>query len=87
MASVAPTLQEEGVKTFQRIASVESLENRLEADNEMRVYEHNGELAGYIELKESRHIAMLFVSPSFQKRGVGKLLVSHLLSCALVSTK
>lgn len=82
MGSVAPTLQEEGIKTFQSIASLESLESRMEADYEMLVYENNGEVVGYIELKEGRHIAMLFVSPSFQKRGVGKSLISKILPYA-----
>jgi ribosomal protein S18 acetylase RimI-like enzyme len=79
METVAPTLQEDGIKTFQSIASLEGLESRMEADNEMLVYESNGEVVGYVELKEGRHIAMLFVSPSFQKRGVGKSLISKIL--------
>lgn len=79
MQSVAPTLREEGINTFQSIASLEALENRMEADNVMLVYEHSGEVVGFIELKEGRHIAMLFVSPSCQKRGVGKSLISAML--------
>ena len=82
MGSVAPTLKEEGIKKFQNVASLEGLESRMEADNEMVVYENEGEVVGYIELKEGRHIAMLFVSPSFQKRGVGKLLISKILPYA-----
>lgn len=82
MESVAPTLQEEGIKTFQNIASLEGLQNRMEADNDMLVYENRGEVVGYIELKEGRHIAMLFVSPRFQKRGVGKSLISKILPYA-----
>jgi len=79
MASVAPTLQEEGIKTFHSIASVNGLESRMDTDNEMFVYEENGEPIGFLELKEGRHIAMLFVSPSAQKQGVGKSLVSAML--------
>ncbi|MCP4261243.1 MAG: GNAT family N-acetyltransferase [Planctomycetes bacterium] len=82
MGSVAPTLKEEGIKTFQAIASLASLEGRMEAENEMIVYESDGEVVGYIELKEGRHIAMLFVSPSFQKKGVGKSLISTILPYA-----
>ena len=82
MGSVAPTLKEEGIKTFQAIASLASLEGRMEAENEMIVYESDGEVVGYIELKEGRHIAMLFVSPSFQKKGVGKSLISKILPYA-----
>ena len=82
MGSVAPTLKEEGIKTFQNVASLEGLESRMEAGNEMIVYENNGEVVGYIEFKEGRHITMLFVSPNFQKRGIGKLLISEILPYA-----
>ena len=82
MASVAPTLQEEGIKTFHSIASVNGLESRMDTDNEMFVYEENGEPIGFLELKEGRHIAMLFVSPSAQKKGVGKSLVSAMFPYA-----
>lgn len=82
MESVAPTLLEEGIKKFQDIASLEGLKSRMEADNEMLVYENSGEIVGFIELKEGRHIAMLFVSPNFQKRGVGKSLISEIFPYA-----
>ena len=78
MGSVAPTLQEKGIKTFQSIASIEGLESRMEAGNEMLIYEEGGEVVGFIELKEGRHITMLFVSPSFQRKGVGKSLISEI---------
>jgi len=79
MQSVAPTLQAEGIKTFQSIASVDALESRMDADNVMLLDEHDGDVVGFIELKKGRHIAMLFVSPGCQKRGVGKSLISAML--------
>mgnify|MGYP000134049536 FL=1 len=79
MEAVAPTLEKNGVQTFQRIASIDGLESRMGADNEMLVYENNGEVIGFLELKEGRHIAMLFVSPSSQKKGVGKALISAII--------
>jgi len=75
MYSVAPTLEKEGVNTFKSIVSVSALNSRMEQDNEMIVYENNHEVVGFLELKEGRHIAMLFVSPKFQKKGVGKSLI------------
>jgi len=80
MGTVAPTLQEDGIKTFHGIASIASLESRMGADNEMLVYEDNDKVIGFIELKEDRHIAMLFVSPRHQRKGVGKSLISEILS-------
>jgi len=82
MDSVAPTLEKEGIQTFQGIASIEGLESRMSADNEMLVYEENGEVIGFLELKEGRHIAMLFVSATAQRKGVGKSLISAMFSYA-----
>ena len=79
MESVAPTLLEEGIKTFQNIASTKAIESRMAADNEMLVYEDNGNVIGFLELKEGRHIAMLFVSPGAQRNGVGKSLFAAML--------
>lgn len=76
MGSVAPSLSNEGIETFQSIASVNSFSNRMEKDNAILVYEEKGKVKGVIELKEGRHVAMLFVAPDFQKRGVGRALVS-----------
>jgi len=75
MLSIAPTLEEEGVNTFQSIVSVNALNSRIEQGNLMIVYENNNEIVGVLELKEARHIAMLFVSPKFQNRGVGRSLM------------
>lgn len=82
MTSVAPSLQEDGIRTFQSVASMRSLANRMEEDNKMFVCEDNTRVIGYLELKEGRHITMLFVSPSSQKKGVGKLLISAMLPYA-----
>ena len=76
MDSVAPSLSNEGFETFQGIASVDGFSNRMKEDNTILVYEENGKVKGVIELKEGRHVAMLFVVPDFQERGVGRALVS-----------
>jgi GNAT superfamily N-acetyltransferase len=76
MDSVAPNLSIEGVETFQGIASVDGFSNRMKEDNTILVYEENGKVKGVIELKEGRHVAMLFVAPDFQERGVGRALIS-----------
>ena len=84
MHSVAPTLSDEGVDTFRGIASADSFSNRMKNDNTILVYEEGGEIKGVIELKEGRHVAMLFVDPDFQKRGVGTELVSAVMPYARV---
>lgn len=84
--SVAGTLSEEGISTFSKIASSASFLNRMKEDNVILVAERHGRIEGVIELKEGRHIAMLFVEPENQKKGVGKKLLSAALSYARVET-
>lgn len=79
MDSVAPGLSNEGVETFQSIASVGGFSKRMKEDNTILVYEENGKVKGVIELKEGRHVAMLFVIPDSQERGVGRALVSAII--------
>ena len=84
--SVAGTLSLEGVSTFSEIASSDSILKRMNEDNLIFVAECNGRIKGVIELKEGRHIAMLFVEPEYQKKGVGRKLLSSALSYARVDT-
>ena len=86
MNSVAPSLSNEGVDTFQSIASVGGFSNRMKEDNIILVYEENGIVNGVIELKEGRHVAMLFVVPDFQKKGIGRALVSAVMTYTRVET-
>jgi len=48
----------------------------------MFVFEEAGRVLGLIELKESRHISMLFVDPNVQGRGIGRQLVEAALAQA-----
>lgn len=84
--AVAPSLSHEGVETFKSIASVDSFLDRMSKDNTILVYEKNGSVIGVVELKEGRHVAMLFVAPDCQKRGVGRELFSAILPFARVET-
>ena len=86
MGSVAPSLSNEGVETFQSIASENGFSNRMKEDNTILVYEENEKVKGVVELKEGRHVAMLFIAPDFQQRGVGRALVSAITAYARVET-
>lgn len=76
--AVAPSLSAQGVATFLQIASVDSFRDRMGGDNEILLLEGAGAdgLKGVVELKQGRHLAMLFVSPAHQKQGVGRALVA-----------
>lgn len=78
--SVASSLSDEGIATFTAIASPDAFAERMKADNRMLVAEgKNSAILGVIELKEGRHIAMLFVTPSQQKGGIGRKLLTAVL--------
>lgn len=80
--SVTNSLAEEGVATFAKIAASDAFLKRMYEDNEMFIAELDGKIAGVIELKQGRHIAMLFVLPEKQNRGIGRKLFASALSHA-----
>ncbi|MBW3503818.1 GNAT family N-acetyltransferase [Pseudomonas sp. NKUCC02_KPG] len=82
MLAVAPSLSAQGVETFVRVAAVQAFSDRMEGDNLMLVCVADGAIAGLIELKEGRHVAMLFVAPGWQRRGIGMRLMSAALEQA-----
>lgn len=84
--SVAGTLPEEGVLTFLKIATASAFIERMKGDNLMFVAETGENIDGVIELKEGRHIAMLFVNPDCQRNGIGRMLLSSALDYVRVGT-
>ncbi len=84
--SVANSLSEQGVTTFRKIASSEAFFERMNGDNLMLVVESHGTIQGVVELKEGRHVAMLFVHPDQQKKGIGKSLLTAALKHARTRT-
>ncbi|MBO9550442.1 GNAT family N-acetyltransferase [Pseudomonas sp.] len=82
MLAVAPSVSAQGVETFTKIAAQEALAERMAGDNLILVCIVEGTLAGLVELKEGRHVAMLFVAPAWQRRGIGKRLMSSALEQA-----
>lgn len=82
MLAVAPSLSAQGVETFVRVASVEAFAERSQGDNLMLVSEADGRITGLVELKQGRYMAMLFVAPNWQRRGIGRRLISAALERA-----
>jgi GNAT superfamily N-acetyltransferase len=79
MHSVAPTLGDEGIATFRRIAATDAFAARVEQDNLVLLAESAGQVVGLIELKQGRHIAMLFIAPDQQRNGIGRRLMAEAL--------
>ena len=77
--SVAPTLSEEGVATFKRGLTLESMRNRLSLGNLFIVCRSKGSIVGVGEIRDKNHLNLLFVEPSMQKSGVGRKIFNELL--------
>ncbi|WP_212652364.1 GNAT family N-acetyltransferase [Marinomonas sp. CT5] len=86
LQSVADTLSDEGISTFSSISRCNAFLDRMKQDNLMLVAENEGKIEGVIELKEGRHVAMLFIRPESQKSGIGRKLLSSALNHAKVET-
>ena len=84
--SIAEGLSEKGIATFKELSSPEAFARRMNEDNCMFVYEEQGQIMGMIELKEGRHVAMMFVSPIYQNQGVGRELIQVALSHSRVQS-
>ena len=80
MESVAASLSEKGISTFKEIASSNAFSSRMQEDNVMLVSEEGNQLNGVIELKKGCHVAMLFVDPKCQNKGIGRKLLSAALN-------
>lgn len=82
MLAVAPSLSAQGVETFAKVVAQKAFAERMVSDNLMLVCVAEGTLVGLIELKEGRHVAMLFVAPAWQRHGVGRRLMNAALEQA-----
>ncbi|ETX11728.1 acetyltransferase [Marinomonas ushuaiensis DSM 15871] len=86
LQSVAGSLSDEGITTFSNIAACDAFLGRMKGDNLILVAESDEKIEGVIELKEGRHIAMLFILPERQKNGIGRKLLLSALSYAKTET-
>lgn len=77
-AAVAPSLSAAGIATFGNVAA-DAFGERLDGDNHILVAEQDGRIVGVVELKEGRHLAMLFVDPACQGKGIGHALFEAVL--------
>lgn len=82
LMAVAPSLAAHGVATFRVIAAPDGFAQRRDQDNLQLVYAASGQLQGVGELKQRRHVAMLFVDPACQRQGVGEALLAALVAQA-----
>lgn len=77
--SVASTLTDEGVSTFNTGITPESIEKRLLSDNRFVVCKNKKTIVGVGEIRDNSHIKMLFVEPCMQRKGIGRKLLHNLI--------
>ena len=77
--SVAPTLNDEGIETFKKGLSVESLEKRFNSDNLFMICRNEKEIIGVGEIRDKNHLNLLFVETRLQKKGIGGKILNELI--------
>ena len=76
-AAVAPHYPQGGVDAFTAYADALPLARRPRAGHRTWVVHEDGEILGLVELRLPAHVAMLFVAPAAQRRGLGRRLLDH----------
>ena len=80
--AIVPSLSAQGVAHFADVVTPAAFGERLAGDNRMWVAVVDGVVRGMVELKQRRHVALLFVAPGWQRRGVGARLMEVALTHA-----
>jgi ribosomal protein S18 acetylase RimI-like enzyme len=69
---IAPDFSDEGIDEFFKYANPRSLAKRSGNNHFVLVAEAEGEIAGMIEVREMKHVSMLFVDKAHHRKGIGK---------------
>ncbi len=81
---IAPRYSDEGVAEFRKYVNVNALGDRFRSGNPIVLAESGAETVGVIEMRDDRHIALLFVEKAYQRQGIAKELVRRAIqTCRL----
>ena len=72
---VAPLYPPEGVSEFMKYLREDELAQRLRSGNFVLLAKSSVDIIGVVEVRDSSHIALLFVKGSHQKKGIGRELL------------
>jgi GNAT superfamily N-acetyltransferase len=78
-SSVAPLYTKRGLRNFREYADSEAMSQRARSDHFVLLAVENGRIAGMIEMRDHKHVSLLFVEPDRQGRGLGKQLLQKAL--------
>ena len=77
----APEYEPEGIENFREFVYDDVLVNMIANDvYKVFVAVYEGEIIGMISLRDVTHISLLFVDAAYHRRGVGRGLMSHLVT-------
>jgi ribosomal protein S18 acetylase RimI-like enzyme len=76
---VAPGYTKEGRDEFKKFASPAQMTERLAGGSFALSAEQDGEIVGFIEVKDYNHISLLFVKKEFHRMGIAKKLLESAL--------
>lgn len=77
---VAPHYGREGINEFHRYAAPAAVLRRSQANHFVLVAAERDAIIGLIEVRDNRHIALLFVDGRYQRRGIGRALLAGALA-------
>ncbi len=77
--SVASLYTKKGRRKFREYADPEATSLRISSDHFVLLAVEGGRVAGMIEIRNHRHVSLLFVEPDRQGRGFGKELLRRAL--------
>ncbi len=76
---VAPSYSQEGRDEFFKYAQADALAQRSQNNHFVLLAIVAGQPVGMIEMRDHRHVSMLFVDRSFQRRGISRALLRQAL--------
>lgn len=79
---IAPDYTSQGVKEFRAYADAGAIRERSNEGYFIFVASTCNGLAGMIEIRQSNHVALLFVAETFHRQGVARALLDHGLAAA-----
>jgi GNAT superfamily N-acetyltransferase len=72
---VAPVFEPEGIEEFRSYVRIDTMADRLKTGNFGLLAESEQGIVGVIEIRDHRHIALLFVDKACQRRGIATQLI------------
>ena len=74
---VAPGFSDEGIAEFRKFVDTEAMAKRHDEGDIFLVAELDRNIVGMIAMRDTRHIALLFVEKAYQRKGIARRLVQQ----------